>query len=176
MCVSFLSFIRREYDDTAEAIKDTTGYATNGAAIVWNDTENRQLFNLFANHTIGLCLNVSAGWGLWGLYGTTSGCIPLSGYIPTLIGMAGGSGSSPTASATFGLLIGNASKPSDLREPFATAGGSADLGLSLGDETSIGEGTCTQTIWANQLTGGFGCDLPIPLPFEFHSDVTDTWT
>lgn len=136
----------------------------------WNDTGGKAV-HYAATHTIGVCLNVGAGWGA---YGTASGCVALSGGHFTLVGTAGGGGSSPTASATLGLLISNASKPSDLRGPFAQAGGSVDLGLSGGDEGSIGNGSCGQTIWENQVTGGVGLDLPIP--FEGHGGATYTWT
>ena len=139
-------------------------------AQAWNDTGGKAV-HAAATHTIGLCLNVGAGWGA---YGTASGCVALSGGHFTLVGTAGGGGSSPTASATLGLLISNASKPSDLRGPFAQAGGSVDLGLSGGDEGSIGNGSCGQTIWENQVTGGIGLDLPIP--FEGHGGATYTWT
>ncbi len=146
------------------------GWVANQATKAWNDTGGK-VVHAVATHTIGLCLNVSAGWGP---YGTASGCVALSGGHFTLVGAAGGGGSSPTASATLGLLISNASKPSDLRGPFAGGGGSADLGLSAGEEGSVGTGSCNQTIWENQVTAGLGLDLPIP--FEGHGGATYTWT
>ena len=136
----------------------------------WNDTGGK-VVHYVATHTIGVCLNVGAGWGA---YETASGCVALSGGHFTLVGTAGGGGSSPTASASIGLLISNASKPSEIRGPFAQAGASVDLGLSIGAEGSIGNGNCGETIWENQLTGGIGLDLPIP--FEGHGGATYTWT
>jgi RHS repeat-associated protein len=140
------------------------------ATQAWNDT-GRKVVHAVATHTIGLCVNLSAGWGP---YGTASGCLAFSGGVPTLVGTAGGGGSSPTGSATLGLLVSNAHKPSDLRGPFAGGGGSFDLGLSLGEEASAGTGSCNQTIWENQVSAGLGLDLPIP--FEGHGGVTYTWT
>jgi hypothetical protein len=142
----------------------------NAAGQAWNDTGG-QVVHAVATHTVGVCLNVSIGAGA---YVTASGCIAVSGGKPTLIGTVGGGGSSPTGSATLGLLTSNASTPNDLRGPFAVGGGSADLGLSIGDEGSLGNGSCNQTIWENQVTGGIGLDLPIPA--EGHAGATYTWT
>ena len=121
--------------------------------------------------TIGICLNLSAGWGI---FGTASGCIALVGGRPTLIGTAGGGGGSPTGSLTLGLLISNANRPTDLRGPFGFAGGSADLGLSVGGDGSVGNGSCNQGIWTGEGNVGIGLDLPIP--FETHGGATYTWT
>jgi RHS repeat-associated protein len=143
----------------------------NAATRAWNDTGGK-VVHYVATHTIGLCLNLSAGAGP---YGTVSGCIALSGGRPTLVGTAGGGGASPTASATLGLLLSNANNPSDLRGPFAGGGGSADLGLSVGDEGAVGTSSCNQTIWENQITAGVGSDIPF-VPFELHGDATYTWT
>jgi hypothetical protein len=121
--------------------------------------------------TVGLCLNLSAGWGP---FGTVSGCFALVGGHPTFIGTAGGGGSSPTASASLGLLVSNATNPNSLRGAFAGGGGSGDLGLSVGGEGSVGNDNCNRTIWQGQASVGIGLDLPIP--FETHGTVTDTWT
>ncbi|MCL4449088.1 MAG: RHS repeat-associated core domain-containing protein [Actinobacteria bacterium] len=136
----------------------------------WNDTGGK-VAHAVATHTIGLCLNLSAGWGP---YGTVSGCVALSGGHPTFVGTVGGGGSSPTASVTLGLLLSNAKRPSDLRGLFAGGGGSADFGLSVGDEGAVGTNSCNQAIWQNQFTAGLGLDLPIP--FEGHGGATYTWT
>jgi len=139
-------------------------------AQAWNDTGGK-VVHAVATHTIGLCLNVGFGAGP---FGTASGCVALVGGHFTLIGTAGGGGSSPTASATLGLLFSNATRPTELRGPFGIAGGSADLGVSAGDETSLGLSKCNKTIWENQPSLGVGLDLPIP--FELHGGVTNTWT
>ncbi len=136
----------------------------------WNDTGGK-VVHAVATHTIGLCLNLSAGAGV---FGTASGCIAFVGGHFTLVGTAGGGGSSPTGSLTLGLLLSNARQPSQLRGPFAGGGGSADLGLSVGEEASAGIANCNKTIWENQVSAGLGLDLPIP--FETHGGVTDTWT
>jgi hypothetical protein len=98
----------------------------------------------------------------------------LVGGHPTFIGTAGGGGSSPTGSLTVGILVSNATNPKSLRGAFAGGGGSADLGLSVGGEGSLGNDSCNRTIWQGQISAGLGLDLPIP--FETHGGVTDTWT
>ena len=121
-------------------------------------------------HTIGIYLNLSAGWGE---YRTASGCTAFSGGHFTLVGVAGGGGSSPTTSASLGLLVSNASKPSDLRGPFALAGGSVDLGLSLGRKSpSATEAVARRFGRTKRLSLG----LDLPIPFEAHRGVTYTWT
>jgi RHS repeat-associated protein len=139
-------------------------------AQAWNDTGGK-VVHAVATHTIGLCLNVGGGAGPGGV---ASGCVALVGGHFTLIGIAGGGGSSPSASATLGLLFSNATHPTELRGPFGMGGGSVDLGVSAGDETSGGLSKCNKTIWENQPSIGVGLDLPIP--FEFHGGVTNTWT
>jgi hypothetical protein len=139
----------------------------------WNDTGGVAV-HAIKTHTIGLCLNTAAGFGL---FGTAIGCVAFSGGHFTFIGTVGGGGSSPTASLTLGLLISNATQPSDLRGPFAGAGGSVDAGYSFGDDFSVGNGNANQSIWENEFTAGAGIDpIPIPIPFEYHGDVTNTWT
>lgn len=144
------------------------------ATRTWNDTGGK-VVSLIHSHTIGLCVNASAGFGP---FGTASGCLAFVGGKFTLIGTAGGGGASPTASLTGGLLFSNARTPKQLRGSFAFAGGSGDLGLSLGEEGSIGNTnnnpSCNHGIWENQVTAGVGLDLPIP--FETHGGSRYTWT
>jgi hypothetical protein len=135
----------------------------------WNDTGGKVVHEI-ATHTIGICLNVGLGSGA---YVTASGCIALAGGHPVLIGVAGGGGSSPTGSVTLGVLISNAQKPCELSGPFGLLGGSGDLGVSVGDEGSIGSASNNKTIWENQVSGGLGLDLPIPV--ETHGGATYSW-
>jgi hypothetical protein len=138
---------------------------------VWNDTGGK-VVHVIATHTVGLCLNVGTGWGL---YGTATGCIAFSGGKFTLVGTAGGGGSSPTASVTGGLLFSNATQPGQLRGGFGFAGGSATIdGLAVGDEFSVGNGECNAGIWEDQLTVGPTEDIGVP--FEIHGGATYTWT
>lgn len=135
----------------------------------WNDTGGK-VVNYVSTHTVGACVNVSAGVVLWG---TANACLASVGGHPTLIGTAGGGASSPTASLTGGLLVSNASDPSQLTGWFGTVGASGDLGLPVGDDFSIGHDSCGNTIWENQTMLGVGIDLPIP--GEVHVGETYTW-
>jgi hypothetical protein len=141
-----------------------------GKEVAANQVEsNKPTPGLFG--TIGICGTLSIGFGL---FGSVSGCVALVGGHPTLIGTVGGGGASPTGSATLGLLISNANRPSDLRGPFGFAGGSADLGLSVGGGGAVGNGSCNQGIWEGEGNVGIGLDLPIP--FETHGGASYTWT
>lgn len=135
----------------------------------WDATAG-QVVHYVQNHTIGGCVNAAAGFGV---YGDATGCVALVGGHFTLIGTLGGGGGSPGASLTGGLLLSNASSPQQLSKGFAFWGGSADLGASIGDDFSVGQDACNNTIWENQVTAGLGVDLPIP--FEFHGGASYTW-
>jgi hypothetical protein len=131
----------------------------------------KKAIQVVTHHTVGFCVTGSAGAGP---FGSASGCIALSGGHPTFIGSLGGGGSSPTASLTGGLLISNARNRKQLDGPFGFAGGSADLGASVGDNFSFGNDSQNQSIWENETSAGLGVDLPIP--FEFHGGASYTWT
>ena len=123
-----------------------------------------------STHTIGACINGSAGFGYWV---TASGCVALVGGHPAVMGSVGGGGTtSATASVTGGLLISNAQSPDQLRGPFATVGASGKLGVAVGDDLSVGNDLCGNFIWENQIYAGVGVALP---PIKVHAGVTYTW-
>jgi len=126
--------------------------------------------NYLGSHTVGVCLNLSAGAGG---YGSASGCVALSGGTPTVLGTLGLGASNPGASATVGLLTSNATQPSQLNGWFGVAGVSGDLGLSVGDEFSGGNSPCG-FIGVNQATVGVGLALPVPI--QPHGGASYTWT
>jgi hypothetical protein len=156
--------------NTPQCHVDVLGAIGNGAATAWNATGG-QVVHTVATHTIGLCLNGSAGFGV---FGEADGCIALVGGKPTLVGTLGGGGGSPGASLTGGFMFSNAHNSGELGKWFGFAGGSADLGASVGDQVSFGEGDCNRSIWENETTAGIGLDLPIP--FEYHGGASYTWT
>ncbi len=143
--------------------------ATGGASTAWNATGG-QVVNYIGNHTIGVCLSLSGGAGV---YGSASGCVALVGGTPTAIGTLGFGASSPGVSGTVGLLTSNATTPSELDKWFGVAGASGDLGLAVGDETSFGNSPCG-FIGENQVTAGFGLALPVPI--QPHAGASYTWT
>ncbi|MDQ2739635.1 MAG: type IV secretion protein Rhs, partial [Actinomycetota bacterium] len=147
---------------------DTGSAIASGATTAWNYTGG-EVVHYVHTHTIGWCVNASAGWGA---YGGVSGCFGFSGGHPFVSGTAGGGGSSPTASLTTGPMISNASNPGQLRGPFVQAGGSGGELLVGGADVSTGNDSCGHHIWVVQPSGGIGVRLP--WPGEGHAGVTDT--
>ncbi len=77
-----------------------------------------------------------------------------------------------------GLLVSNATPPSDLNGLFAFGGASAtigpDVGPTVGEEGSIGTNSKGQAIWESNTMVGVAGDLPFP--FEIHGGGSYTWT
>jgi RHS repeat-associated protein len=140
-----------------------------GVSDAWNATGGAAV-HYVENHTIGVCVNVSAGFGTWE---GASGCIASVGGHPTIIGTLAGGGGTPGASLTGGFLLSNAHDPQQLSGWFSTAGASIDVGASVGDEVSVGFDSCGNTIWENQFQIGVGADLPPPA--EGHAGASYTW-
>jgi hypothetical protein len=91
-----------------------------------------------------------------------------------LIGTLGfGTTTTPTASVTGGVLLSNATQPSQLRKWFAFAGSSVDLGPAGGEEVSVGRDSCGRLIWVNESEAGVGAAAPLPV--EVHEGASYTW-
>jgi CheC-like family len=141
-----------------------------GAATAWNNSGGNVVHPV-AQHTLGVCLGGSAAFAV---FGEAEGCFALVSGRPTFFVTAGGGGASPTASVTGGILISNAHSSQELSKWFGFSGASVDLGASVGDQVSFGQGDCDRAIWENETTIGVGLDLPVP--FEYHGGASYTWT
>lgn len=143
--------------------------AAHGAAHV-SDLAWQGADYLYHNYTFGVCLNVGAGAGA---FGSATGCIGESGGHPFVAGTLSRGVSSPTAGASLGLLVSNASQPGDLGGWFGFAGGSAQIGSTFtgGGEVSDGRTACGRFIWEAQLEVGVG----LVEGTEVHGGRSYTW-
>jgi RHS repeat-associated protein len=130
--------------------------------------------NFIDNHTIGYCVNGSAGLGSWA---TASACVDLVGGHLKTTESAGGGGTTITASITGGPVISNANTLNQLKGKFATAGGSAGEVGVIGNDYSWGltDDACGNRIWEDEPNAGLGFNFPIPAPVEGHVGATYTW-
>jgi RHS repeat-associated protein len=139
------------------------------AGAIKNDVVN-PVTNYLSTRTIGVCGEVSVGVIA---FGQLNGCVGLSGGTPFVMGTAGGGATSFIGSATGGVLISNARRPSQLGNWFGFVGASTDFGASVGEQTAFGETPCNKTIWESETTAGVG--LAFPPPFEVHGGASYTW-
>lgn len=131
--------------------------------------ESHNPVNVSLPPTIGVCANAGAGSGAY--WGGSVCALRVSGQPAIAITGAGG-GSSPTASASLGFVIANATDPQQIAGPFGFAGTSGGEGIIVGDEYSAGNDQNGKYIYTNQLSLGAGADLP---PVELHGGASYTW-